>query len=289
MSRDIFLRLLFSLFIFLLIFALHRLITVSPRPALPALSQEQPWLGVRGGILAPSHTLPAFSAAVAAGADLLIFSVQPSADGEVILFAGDTLEQATDGSGRVGKQTLAALKQLDAGYRFSADGGLTFPYRGQGLRLLTLGELSAAFPTATLLIDLEEESPQMVAALVGAIAQAGAADRVIIANANADTLRQLRGRFPQIAAAAGPRERNFLLLFARLHLDRFHRPLSDLYLLPAQSGFLAISDARIIAAAHQFNQKVLYQVDDPAEMQRLLQIGADGIVTNRPDLAAEVF
>lgn len=246
MSRDILLRLIFSLFIFLLIFALHRLITVSPRAELPALSGQQPLIGVRGAALTPVHALPAYADAVASGTSLLVAAPRLGAGDAVMVAAGDGPP-------------------------------------------LTLAKLYAAFPAGILLLDLAQAPPRLVDSLAGVIAQAGAGDRTLVANAGADSLRQLRGAFPQLGVVAGPRETQFLFLLTRLHLDRFHRPLSDLYLLPAPSGPLAVSSARIIAAAHRFNQKVLYETDDPAQMRGLLDLGADGILTGRPDLALAVF
>ncbi|MGB7409460.1 MAG: glycerophosphodiester phosphodiesterase family protein [Pontixanthobacter sp.] len=57
--------------------------------------------------------------------------VRRTADGDLVAFGDDTLDCLTDGSGSVSDKTAAELRTLDAGYRYSADGGQTFPLRGR--------------------------------------------------------------------------------------------------------------------------------------------------------------
>lgn len=110
-------------------------------------------------MLAPTHdflenTLPSIEAAFAYGADMVEIDVHPTTDGEYAVFHDWTLECRTDGSGRTRDHAMDALRALDIGYGYTADGGATFPFRGSGVGLTpTLGEVLDAFPDQRFLIN----------------------------------------------------------------------------------------------------------------------------------------
>lgn len=102
------------------------------------------------------NTLPGISAALAFGAEVVEIDVQPTADGELVVFHDATLDCRTEASGRTRDQTLATLQALDAGYGYTADGGQSWPFRGAGVGLIpSLSEVLAAFPDARFLLDLK--------------------------------------------------------------------------------------------------------------------------------------
>ena len=90
----------------------------------------------RGGAgLWPENTLFAFQNAVRIGVDALEFDVHATSDGELVVIHDATVDRTTDGAGRVDEISWAALRELDAGYRWTADDGASFPFRGMGLRV----------------------------------------------------------------------------------------------------------------------------------------------------------
>jgi glycerophosphoryl diester phosphodiesterase len=117
------------------------------------------------------NTLASMRAAFDAGADMLEFDVQLTADGQLAVFHDATLECRTDGTGRVRDHTLARLRELDLGHGYTADGGATYPLRGKGIGLLvTLEEVLAAFPGRELLVDLKNDDPADGERLAAALA-----------------------------------------------------------------------------------------------------------------------
>ena len=72
--------------------------------------------------------------------------IHQTADGELVVIHDDTVDRTTDGSGPVRDYSLADLRRLDAGYRWTDDDGATFPYRGKGIRVPTLEEVLRSFP-----------------------------------------------------------------------------------------------------------------------------------------------
>ncbi|GAA2593381.1 glycerophosphodiester phosphodiesterase family protein [Winogradskya consettensis] len=133
------------------------------------LAQTYPLDGVENDtctatrIYPPEHayienTLASMRAGFAAGADMLEFDVQVTADDQLAVFHDSMLECRTDGVGKVRDHTLAKLRELDLGYGYTADGGATYPLRGKGVGLLpTVQEVVGAFPDRELLLDLKNE------------------------------------------------------------------------------------------------------------------------------------
>ena len=99
--------------------------------------------------------MESFRQGLALGADGIEFDVRVSRDGVPVVIHDATLERTTDGAGRVDAHPVGALRALDAGYRFTPDGGRTFPYRGQGIRIPLLDEVLEAFPQTPCIIELK--------------------------------------------------------------------------------------------------------------------------------------
>lgn len=106
------------------------------------------------------NTLASIAAAIKAGAAVVEVDVHPTTDGEFAVFHDWTLECRTNGTGRTRDRDLAYLKSLDIGHGYTADGGRTFPFRGQGLGLMpSLAEVLKAFPGQPLLINVKSNDP----------------------------------------------------------------------------------------------------------------------------------
>src|SRR5579871_5313964 len=105
-----------------------------PRPQRPYLIADHPlFFAHRGGsLLAPENTLAAFDLGASLGADALELDIQTTSEGELVVIHDPVVDRTTDGSGPVSSYSLDDLRRLDAGYRFTPDGGQTYPFRGQG-------------------------------------------------------------------------------------------------------------------------------------------------------------
>lgn len=105
-------------------------------------------------------TIPSMKEAFQDGADAVEFDIHPTTDGEWAVFHDWTLECRTNGQGVTRKQPLSYLKTLDLGYGYTADGGKTFPFRGQGIGLMpSLTEVLNAFPGHSFLIHIKSNDP----------------------------------------------------------------------------------------------------------------------------------
>ena len=237
-----------------------------------------------GGLLRPEETLIAFEHAVALGADVLELDVRSSADGAIVLMHDDTVDRTTDGSGAVHDLSLAELRALDAGYRFTTDGGATFPYRGRGVRVATLDEVLAAHPSAWLSIEIKQTEPDIVSDVLAVIDAAGASERVVVVAFSDAVVASLRAQRPSLVTGMSLGE---IVAFTALSAARepTYVPPSRIAQVPHGSV-----TAAMVARAERFGVRLHpWTVNDRETMEQLLGLGVHGIMTDDPALLAEVL
>lgn len=226
----------------------------------------------------PENTLESFLLALRQGADALELDVRASADGEAIVVHDATLDRTTSLSGPVRRLTTAELRRADAGARFTADGGRTFPWRNRGLRLPTLADVLDAFRDVPLLIEVKEPAAQEPARR--AILDARAAARCVLASANAEALEAFREP-PFLRGASGAD-------IARLYFPTMlgippARLDAVAFSVPLRWRGLPIPTPRVVAAARARGRPIhVWTVDDAAVAAELWARGVAGIVTNAP-------
>ena len=244
---------------------------------------------------APENTLEAFRMAVEAGAGGLEIDVHMARDGEIVVIHDATVDRTTDGSGAVAGMTLQELKGLDAGYRFSLDGGLTFPYRNRGVRIPTLAEVYEEFPSARVNADIKEARAGTEEAVLRVIKRAGAEARTLVASNDHAVVRRFRrvsgGRIP---TAASRREIVAFYLMSRPRLEALlealGRPAYDALQVPVEHKGIKLVTPRFLRAAHARGVRVdVWTINAPGEMRRLLDLGVDLIMTDRPETLASVL
>jgi len=242
-------------------------------------------------VKAPENTLEAFRLAVEDRAGGLELDVHMTSDGRIAVIHDDSVDRTTDGAGLVRDMTLRAVQSLDAGYRFTPDGGATYPCRGQGVRVPELGEVFREFPDHAVNIDIKEACPGVEAALLRTIAGAGAGDRALVVSemsAVVGLFRKLSGG--GISTGASRREIADFYRLSRLRLEGFLYPSYDALQVPVEYGGREVVTPRFVQAAHKRGVRVdVWTIDDPEEMRRLLDLGADVVMTNRPEVLAEVL
>jgi glycerophosphoryl diester phosphodiesterase len=253
-------------------------------PGHPYLAGSPLLIAHRGGaLLAPENTLLAFERALTWwDADVLELDVQPSREGEAVVLHDATLDRTTDGTGPVRALPLPELRRLDAGHRFTPD-GRTFPFRGRGIGIPTLAEVLDTFPAARLNVEIKDAA--CAPAVLRAIERAGARHRVLVA---AGSRRNRVPGYRPNSAAVGDVRLYVLLHF--LGLGRLRRPAVDAFQVPEERAGRRWLTPRIVAQLQSMNVPVhVWTVNLEADMERLLEWGVDGIITDRPDLLARLL
>jgi glycerophosphoryl diester phosphodiesterase len=241
--------------------------------------------------LAPENTLEAFRTAVEAGAGGLELDVHLTSDGQVVVIHDETVERTTDGTGAVAGMTLEELRMLDAGHNFSPEGGSASPYRGQGLRIPTLGEVFREFPGVVVNIDMKADRPGIEAVVLGVLREGSAGGRVLVVSSS----RGAVGRFRRISGGsvstgASRWETGVFYVLSKLRLERLLRPAYDALQVPLWHRGIPLVSRRFLEAAHASGVRVdVWTINAADEMHRLLDLGVDVIMTDRPEVLAEVL
>ena len=252
----------------------------------PALQHEHPIVMAHRGsmLLWPENTMTAFQGAVDLGYRYLETDLQISRDGVLVTFHDDTLDRTTNGQGLVSDHTLEDLKHLDAAHRFGINGEYSF--RGQGIRIPTLEETVTAYPDCVFSLDLKSDG--METALVDTIRRLNLWERVIVGSFSGARLRRFRSLVDRpVAMSASPAETLRFVTAARLHIP--FQPLCDSFQVPVKQGIRIVSSRTVRAAKSAGVPLIVWTINDRTEMASLLDLGVDGIITDRPDLLVEVI
>jgi glycerophosphoryl diester phosphodiesterase len=173
--------------------------------------------------------------------------------------------------------TFAELQQWDAGHDFSLDGDQTFPFRGQGLTVPSLESVLDAHPSAYFCLEIKQQEPSIVEPFVALLEKRGLLEHVIIASFWDDVIAQVRIRAPSALTGMATAE---MLKLATLtpETEASYEPPGRFVQPPVASA-----QPELIERAHRLNLKVHpWTVNDPAEMQMLIDLGVDGIITDDP-------
>ena len=241
--------------------------------------------------LAPENTIEAFRLAVEAGAGGLELDVHLTRDKHVVVIHDATVDRTTDGAGPVSEMTVDELRGFDAGHNFSPDGGLSRPYRGRGVRVPTLEEVLREFPGVAINIEIKAGRPGIEAAVLGVLRDADALGRVLVVStphAIVKRFRKISGG--HVSTGASKWEIVVFYLLSRLLLERLVHPAYESLQVPLRHRGLPLVTSRFIRAAHDRGVRVdVWTINQANEMRRLLDLGADVIMTDRPATLTEVL
>jgi len=227
----------------------------------------------------PENTLASFEHGMAAGADALEFDAHVTRDGHAVVIHDPTLDRTTNGTGRVNACTLAELQRLDAGYRFTRDGGATFPHRGRGITIPTLDQLLAAFPAVPAILEIKtrDASPEVRRVLTAA----RAANRVLVAAFDDAAIAPFRGT--GFTHSASRRELVKLYVRALLPGMPSRLPYMALAIPPSFRGIPIPVQRFARMARHAGLATHVWTVDDPARAREYWAGAVNGIITNDPE------
>jgi len=267
----------------------------APQNSRPGFFEQAPDVDViahRGGNGQwPGETIYAFTRALASGADVIEMDVWGTADDPpvLVLMHSSDISKVTESSGKVSSLKFKDLENLNAAYQWSPDGGKTFPFRNAEpvLRVARLEDALKEFKGRRMNIEIKQKRPLIVKPFLDLIQRYGVrAENLLIASFHTAVLKEFRKecerRSLAIATSASTWEwvryyfGNYLL-----HIP--YRPHTEaLQMRERLIGFWLLTRG-FIRKAHNAGLKVhAWTVDDPKDMQRAIDNGIDGIITDFP-------
>ncbi|MFO8068391.1 MAG: glycerophosphodiester phosphodiesterase [Alkalibacterium sp.] len=250
----------------------------------------------RGGkALAPENTLAAFRNAADLGVDVLEYDVHITIDGHLVVIHDDTVDRTTNGKGRVNEMTLLEIKALDAGYQFKDAKG-NFTFRNSGIKIPTVEEVFSEFNNKKHLIEIKDTNdPVMYGALIDEmwkqIQNYAMKDKVLITSFNHDiNLRFQDVSNGEVAIGAGAEETRQFVTMHKAFLNALYRPKAEAFQLPIEQEGFNLADWKLIRGANKRGMHVYYwTINEEEIMKKLIDLGADGIVTDNPRLLMDVL
>jgi len=219
----------------------------------------------------PENTMPAFEGAVALGYRYVETDVHVTSDGVLLAFHDDKLDRVTDRTGLIRELPWSEVQ------RARVDGLEPIPL---------LEDLLGTWPDLRVNIDPKHDSA--VDALAATIARCGAVDRICVGSFSDARIARLRARLgPRLCTSLGPKA------VARLRAASFGLPggrfVGDCAQVPP-GRTVPLVDHRFVRAAHHRSMQVhVWTIDEASEMHRLLDLGVDGIMTDRPSVLRDVL
>lgn len=250
----------------------------------------------RGGRnIRPEHTIVAYDQALLDGADVLELDVHETSDGVLVVMHDDTVDRTTDCTGLVKEMTFDELRQCDAGYDFTRDGGETYPYRGQGLVVPSLEEVFERYSDAPFVIEIKQEEPSIVDGFVALVREYGVEDKMIGAAFDDAVLLDLRAAAPEIATSMGTDETTIFYLRSFDVIDPEYDPPAEFLQVPRfynlEGVEVEVLHEGFVPRAHELEMFVhVWTINDEQVMRDLIEMqDVDGIITDDPPLLTSVI
>jgi glycerophosphoryl diester phosphodiesterase len=248
-----------------------------------------------GELLAPSNTMAAFKDAANMGVDVLETDIHITKDGHLVTIHDASVDRTTNGKGKVEDFTLEEIQELDAGYHFKSLEG-DHNYRGKGVYIPTVEEMFQTFKDMKIEIEIKDDNPperieEIASKLWMLIEEYQMEEKILIGSFDQDILKTFdkyaKGR---VALSAGRQEVKNFVVTHKFLLRNLYVPKVDAFQIPVEDSGFDLTDQRLIDGAHRLGMEIHYwTIDDPDTMEKLIDAGADGILTNRPDLLLKLI
>ena len=245
----------------------------------------------------PSSTMHAIQHALAAGATGIELDVHATADGELVVCHDATVDRTTASSGTIASFTLAQLREMDFSYWWIPGADVTpgrpageYPFRGRApadpaFGIATLREVLERFPGVVLNLDIKQTAPVVAPyeeTLARLLAEYDRTEDVIVASFLDPATDAFRGFAPRVPTSAGT-----MATAEAWRAVQAGEPMPDIpavaYQVPERQGDLVVVDEPFVVAAHAAGKAVhVWTVDDAESMERLVDLGVDGIISDLP-------
>jgi len=234
----------------------------------------------------PENTMPAFESAAAMDVDVIETDVHLTTDGEVVIWHDDSLERMTGDSRKICEMEWSEIKVVNAASGFTLDGGKTYPYQDTPLSPVRLKDVLRRFPHVKFNVDLKDKNKKLAERYGEVLAATDGFSRVVTASFHSSVLKHFRKLYPQALTSCTPDE--VLKLLVMYHTGLLKLPFRHkmkVLQVPEFSGSIKVLSPGFIKQLHNKGLQVqVWTVNSKEEMKRFIEMGVDGIFTDRPEL-----
>ncbi|MGB9378451.1 MAG: glycerophosphodiester phosphodiesterase [Mycobacteriales bacterium] len=220
------------------------------------------------------NTMSTFAAAVELGYRYLETDVHATSDGVLVAFHDRTLHRVTGVRGRIEELTWQQLRQVRVGV---------------GEQVPLLEDVLGTWPETR--VNVDAKTQEAVGPLIDVVRRTNCLDRVCVGSFSDRRVAQLRAALgSRLCTSLAPRESLRLRIAAVRGSGGGGTPGVPCAQLPHRLGPVPVTDGRLVAKAHELGMQVhVWTIDDPVEMECLLDMGVDGIMTDRPSVLRDLL
>jgi glycerophosphoryl diester phosphodiesterase len=274
--------------------------------------RDNPWLERRvvayahqgGAHEGPSSTLFAIAQSLERGANAIELDVHATKDRRIVVSHDETVDRTTNHHGEIVAHTLDEIREMDNAYWFIEGSDVSpghdeseYVLRGRAPKdrrfgIATLEEVAVAFPGVPLNLDIKRTLPDVEpyeAVLADELRRLDITNSVIVASFSDVAISRFRDVAPEVLTSAATLETASFFFAARAGDALPELPVCA-FQVPASFEDVTIVDEEFVRAAHGAGIAVhVWTINDPGEMARLLDVGVDGIITDRPRPLVELL
>ncbi|WP_299596154.1 glycerophosphodiester phosphodiesterase [uncultured Microbulbifer sp.] len=221
--------------------------------------------------------------------DVLEMDIHVTADDELVLMHDTTVDRTTDGEGAIVDKTLADLKKLNVAYHWSQDGE-HYPYRDDPQRILTVDEVFRQYPKYPMIIEIKSAGSDAAESLCRKLKAFNKSNQVIVSSFHQEAIDTFRRDCAHVATGAGKNEVRDFALASKLGAFRLMSPQYQALHIPLEyDGIELVSRSSVVQVQNHGVRVDVWTINDEDEMRRLIEMGVDGIMTDRPDRLFKVI
>ena len=257
-----------------------------------------------GSYEGPSSTLAAIESALASGATAIELDVHATADRHIVVCHDETVDRTTNHHGAIAELTLAELREMDNAYWWIAGSDVTpgapdeqYLHRGRGptdraFAVATLEDVVERFPGVLLNLDLKRAAPDVEpyeSLLADELRRLDRTASVIVASFHDRAIEVFRAHAPDVATSAATNE-TAAFYFASLEGRAPTIEGAVALQVPVRFGHVTVVDERFVEAARAADLALhVWTVNDAGEMEQLVDLGVDGVISDRPSVLATIL
>lgn len=243
--------------------------------------------------LHPENTMVAFDGSIEIGVDVLEMDLHITKDGELVVHHDATIDRTSNGSGSVYDFSYDELLEYNFGYEFKNSNG-EYPFRDSYVKIPKIDEVFHKYPSMTMIIELKNTGILGYAAgekLALLITQYNMQDKVMVASFHDDVLNHFNKiTNGTISTSTANNETRRFVILNLLFMDFFYSGDGVALQLPLKASGIDLTRKRLIQSIHRRNIALQYwTINNEDDMRRLIKLGADGIMTDYPDILLQVL
>ncbi len=259
------------------------------------IGADKPWIIAHGGskALFPPNTMMAFQGSADLGVDALEMDITMTKDEVLVTHHDLTIDRLSDGAGLMRDYTYEELLEFNFGGSFqNLDGH--YPYQNKPVRLTKLEDVFIRFGEMPLMVEIKdraEDGKRAAEILKNFIKQYQLEDNIVVVAFSEEVLAYFYEiTNGEILIGSSVEETKDFIFTGLSAMEFLYRPNASIIAIPTSNSGINLASKRVIQSAHRRKMAVHYwTINDKEEMKKLIELGADGLITDRPDLMAEVL